>query len=95
MRLSEEKIERLAELLAERVEERTDLVEFGGNPATLEREIGRLIVQDLKIEDEINQEALEKMKTYTRKVVEGTTEWTLLLDKHKSEIAARRGYVVS
>ena len=95
MRLSEEKVERLAELLVERLEERSDLVEILGNPGGLEREIGRLIVQDLKIEDEINQEALEKMKTYSRMVEEGTTEWTLLLAKHKDEIAARRGYVVS
>lgn len=94
MRLSEERIERLAELLVERLEE-GDLVEIQGNPAGLERDIGRLLVQDLKIEDEINQEALEKMKTYSRKVAEGTTEWALLLAKHKNEIAARRGYVVS
>jgi hypothetical protein len=94
MRLSEEKIERIAENLADMLESREDLIEIGGDRRQLERDLVRFIVADLKIEDEITQEALARMETYSREVPPGTTEWTVLLAKHKEEIAARRGYVL-
>ena len=94
MRLSEEKIQRIAENLVEMLESREELVRVGLDSPLLERELFRFIVTDLKIEDEINQEALAKMETYSRKVAHGTTEWMVLLAKHKEEIAVRRGYVV-
>jgi hypothetical protein len=94
LRLSEEKIQRIAENLVEMLESREELVRVRMDSRLLERELFRFIVADLKIEDEINQEALAKMETYSRKVAQGTTEWTVLLAKHKEEIAIRRGYVV-
>jgi hypothetical protein len=93
MRLSEEKIEKIAGDLADMLEDRGDLIRFQGNPR-LDREIARFIVADLRIEDEINQEAMARMETYSREMAHGTTEWTILLEKHKNEIAARRGYVI-
>lgn len=94
MRLSEEKIQRIAENLAEMLDSREDLVRLDVDARLLERELFRFIAADLKIEDEIQHEALAKMETYSRKVAHGTTEWSLLLDKHKKEIAVRRGYVI-
>ena len=93
MRLSEERIEKIAGDLADMLEDREDLVRFRGNPR-LDSDIGRFIIADLRIEDEINQEAMARMETYSRKMAHGTTEWMILLDKHKKEIAARRGYVI-
>jgi hypothetical protein len=93
MRLSEEKIEKIAGELADMLEDRGDLVRLKGNPR-LDRDIARFIVADLRIEDEINQEAMARMETYSREMDHGTTEWAILLDKHKKEIAARRGYVI-
>ena len=94
MRLSEEKVEKIAENLVEMLEEHPDLLEFKGSWTRLDREIGRFIIPDLRIEDEIHVEAMAKMETYSRKTPHGTTEWTLLLSRHKDEIAARRGYVI-
>ena len=94
MRLSEEKIEKIAENLVEMLEERQDLVAFSGVWTRLESKLTQFIIADLKIEDEIHVEAMAKMETYSRKMPHGTTEWMLLLSKHKHEIAARRGYVI-
>jgi hypothetical protein len=94
MRLSEEKIGMLALEIGELVASGSGIVRFTGESRALERDIARFITVDLRIEDEITQEALAKMATYRRQVTEGSTEWRVLLDRHKEEIAARRGYVL-
>ena len=71
-----------------------DLVDFRPTTRQMARDLARFITADLAIEDEINAEAMEKINTYSRKIPEGTTEWMLLLAKHKDEIAAKRGYVL-
>jgi hypothetical protein len=92
--LSEEKIEKLSEEILDTIEAREDIVGFSGDSRVLGRDLVRFFVADLTIEDEITQEALARMKTYRRQAPEGSTEWTVLLAKHKEEIAARRGYVL-
>lgn len=94
MRLSEEKIGKLSEEIADLITESPNIVRFSGDPRGLDRDITRFITADLRIEDEITQEALARMATYSRRPAEGSTEWTLLLTRHKEEIAARRGYVL-
>jgi hypothetical protein len=94
MRLSDEKVEKIAEELAELLESRPDLVRIKEDVTTLERGITRFLLADLRIEDEITQEALAQMERYSRNIPPGTTEWELLLAKHKEEIAARKGYVL-
>jgi len=95
MRVSEEKIQRIAERLAGILQSRPDLVRFEGGGRGLDRAIARFLTADLRIEDEITHEALDRLGTYSRNLTPGGTEWTLLLEKHKEEIAARRGYVIS
>jgi len=94
VRLSEEKISKLAEEIVDLLESRSDLVRLEVPPPRMVQEVARFIRLDLRIEDEIAQEALARMETYSRKVAPGSTEWTILLDRHKEEIAARRGYVL-
>ncbi len=95
MRLSEEKVQRIAARLAGLLESRTDLVRFEGRRGALERDIARFLIADLRIEDEITHEAVDRLGTYSRNLSPGSTEWMLLVEKHKEEIAARRGYVIS
>lgn len=94
MRLSDEKIETLAGEIVEYLEDHPELARLTVPASRLEREVSRFIRADLRIEDEISQEALARMETYSRKVPQGSTEWTILLERHKEEIAARRGYVL-
>lgn len=94
MRLSEQRIEHLAGEIVEALASRADLVRFTGDRSRTARELARFLAALLRIEDEITQEAMAKVGTYSRHVAQGTTEWELLVAKHKEEIAARRGYVL-
>lgn len=94
MRLSEEKVARIAQELADRLDSDPDLVRIQGDLRRLERDMVRFLIADLRIEDEITQEAMARMQKYSRDIPHGTIEWELLLAKHKEEIAARRGYVL-
>lgn len=93
MRLNEKRVARLAEQIVDVLLE-DDLIDFKPTTKQMVGEVSRFITADLAIEDEINAEALARLETYSRKLTEGTTEWTLLLNKHRDEIAAKRGYVV-
>jgi hypothetical protein len=94
VRLSEERIQHLAGAMIEALASRADLVRFSGDRSRAARELARFLAAELRIEDEITQEAMAKVATYSRHVAQGTTEWELLVAKHKEEIAARRGYVL-
>lgn len=93
MRLNERRIARMAEQIVDLLLEE-DLIDFKPTRQQLVAEVARFVTADLALEDEINAEALAKLATYSRKLTEGSTEWTLLLHKHRDEIAAKKGYVV-
>jgi hypothetical protein len=93
VRLNEKRIDRMAAAILDLLLEE-DLVDFKPTTRQMTGELARFITQDLAIEDEITQEAMEKLNTYSRKIPEGSTEWMLLLAKHKDEIAAKRGYTL-
>jgi hypothetical protein len=93
VRLNEKRIDRLSQSILDLLLEE-DLVDFRPTTRQMARELARFITADLAVEDEITAEAMEKINTYSRKIPEGSTEWMLLLAKHKDEIAAKRGYVL-
>ena len=93
MRLNEKRIARLADRIVDVLLEE-DLIDFKPTTKQMVAEVGRFVTADLAIEDEITNEAMERLATYSRKIVEGTTEWMVLLAKHKDEIASKRGYVL-
>jgi len=93
VRLNEKRIDKMAEVLVDELLE-ADLIDFKPSMKQMMGEVARFIAADLAIEDEITNEAMERLNTYSRKIPEGTTEWMVLLAKHKDEIAAKRGYVL-
>jgi hypothetical protein len=97
MRLSEDKIRRIAERLHDELAER-GLVAYrdprisrptAARAARVKR-IYDFIVDDLRIEEEIDREAEKMVDSYSR-TIRGT-ERDILMRKHKEEIARRRGY---
>jgi hypothetical protein len=99
MRLSEDKIRRIAERLHDELAER-GLVAYR-DPRTARpsearaarvKQIYDAIVDDLRIEEEIDQEAERIVDSYSRSI--RGTERDILMRKHKEEIARRRGYVL-
>ena len=93
MRLNERRIDQLAERIVDLLLEE-DLIDFRPTRKRMVVEVSRFITADLAMEDEITNEAMAKLATYSLEFPEGSTEWMLLLNKHKDEIAARRGYVL-
>ena len=91
MRLSEEKITHLASLVVDRLWD-DDFIDFKMQESRFRAEVERVIFEDLKIEDEISNEAIERIETYKRDIPYGTDEWKILYERFFEEISARRGY---
>jgi hypothetical protein len=70
-----------------------NLIETELNQGQLELLIDEIIIRDLKIEDEIDEEAIAIIESYSRKILPGSEEWDLKFRKHKEEVANRKGYV--
>jgi hypothetical protein len=99
MRLSEDKIRRIAERLHDELEQR-GLVAYkdsrgvtpGAGRAARVKAIYDFIVADLKIEEEIDAEVERILSTYSREIK--GTERDVLFRKHKEEVARKRGYIL-
>ncbi len=99
MRLTEDKIRRLAERLHDELEQRGLLAykdsrgsKPGAGRALRVKEIYEFIVADLKQEEEIDAEVDRILATYSRNLK--GTERDVLFRKHKEEVARKRGYIL-
>lgn len=99
MRLSEDKIRRLAERVHDDMEERKLLAykdargsKPGESRAARVKEIYDFIVRDLSLEAEIDAEVNRILATYSRELK--GTERDILFRKHKEEVARKKGYVL-
>ncbi len=99
MRLSEDKVRRIAERLHDELEQRGLLAykepvgaRGGTGRAARVKAIYDFIVADLQIEAEIDAEVDRILSTYSREIK--GTERDILFRKHKEEVARKRGYVL-
>jgi hypothetical protein len=99
MRLTEDKVRRIAERLHDELEQR-DLVAYK-DPPRVKRGEGRaarvkviydFIVADLQHEEDIDEEVEKVLASYSREIK--GTERDILFRKHKEEIARKRGYTI-
>jgi hypothetical protein len=93
LRLSEEKIALLAGRVVDRLWD-DDLIDFKMQERDLRVQIAQVVQEDLRVEDEISNEAIERIESYKRDIPYGTEEWRLLYERFFNEIAQRRGYTV-
>ena len=91
MKLSHEKIAHLANRFVERLLD-DDLIDFKMSEQRLKFELERILEEDLKVEDEISNEAIARIESYKRDIPYGSDEWRILYERYFHEIAARRGY---
>lgn len=90
MRLSDEKISHLTHILLKGLLEKQvimPLVEEG----EIRREIRRIIAKELKLAEEIDSHVRNKLRSYSRKIPEGSSEWEILYQKFFHEEAAKKG----
>ena len=57
----------------------------------LRKEIKRTIIGELKIGEEIDGAVRRKLQSFSRKLVEGSTEWDVLYKKFFEEEEVKRG----
>jgi hypothetical protein len=99
MRLSEDKVRRIAERLHDELEQRGLLAykdprgaKVGVGRAARVKEIYDYIITDLAREEEIDAEVERVLASYSRDLK--GTERDILFRKHKEEIARRKGYIL-
>lgn len=99
MRLSEDKVRRIAERLHDELEQRGLLAykdSHGVKPregrAARVKEIYDFIVEDLQREAEIDAEVEQILNSYSREIK--GTERDVLFRKHKEDVARKRGYII-
>jgi hypothetical protein len=93
MRLSEERIAHLARAIANGLLD-DELIDLEIDEAKFVQLIDALIVQDLKIEDVIDEEATAWLKKHRPLIEEGSTEWEIQMERVKEDLAVSRGYVI-
>jgi hypothetical protein len=93
MRLSEERIEVIAGRLADRLLD-DELIDITITERAFLDLLEVWITRDMQIEEDINEKAVERLESYSRKIEHGSSEWETLLDQAKEELARARGYVI-
>ena len=93
MRLSEERIEVLAGRIADRLLDE-ELVDIPLTERAFMDLVETWIAADLAIEEDINEQAVQRVESYSRKIEHGSSEWETLVEKAKEELARSKGYVI-
>ncbi|HZX35274.1 MAG TPA: DUF507 family protein [Thermodesulfobacteriota bacterium] len=90
MRLSEDRVSHISHLIADGVW-KDDLVDFVDDEKVL-TEIKRVIAGYLRIEDDADTVARDKIRSLSRNVPEGSREWDVLYKKYFEEEVARKNF---
>jgi len=81
MRLSREKVNKLSHLVTEELVKLDDL-EFIEDRNTIRLEIVKILNEELKKEETLDQEARKKIASQKKTIPEGSLEWDILYRKY-------------
>ena len=84
MRLSREKVNKLSHLVTDELV-RLDNLEFIEDRNTIRLEIVKILNEELKKEETLDQEARKKIASQKKTVPEGSLEWDILYRKYYAE----------
>ena len=84
MRLSREKVNRLSHLVTEELV-KLDNIEFIEDRNTIRLEILKILNEELRREETLDQEARKKIASQKKTVPEGSLEWDILYRKYYAE----------
>ncbi|HSA92943.1 MAG TPA: DUF507 family protein [Terriglobales bacterium] len=90
MRLSRDKVNKLAHVIADALAE-IDAVEFLEDRNTIRQEARRLLEELLKEEEKIDAVARQKIENQKRTILEGSAEWDILYRKYYNEEVKKLG----
>ena len=89
MLLSEEKISHLSHLIVREMKSTQGLRWLQAEEAVL-REVQHVIINELRLDEEIDRQARDRLASYSRKIPEGSQEWDILYKKFFNEELKRR-----
>lgn len=92
MRLSDEKINHLTHVLLKRLLERNVITPLTDD-ITIRKEIKRIIIDELKVAEDIDAIVRKKLESYSKKIYEGSAEWDVLYHKFFTEESAKKGLI--
>ncbi len=93
MRFSEERIEKIANDIVDRLAEE-ELVDLTVEEEELAGLIGDLLLEDLERENIIRREAIEWLTLNRPRLEPGTDAWSIELEKKLEDIAISKAYVL-
>lgn len=88
MRLNEDKISHISHLLIDGAKEKK-LIKIL-NPAQLLKQTKKILTDYCKLDEEVDEIVRKKLKSYSRKIGEGSREWDVLYQKHFQEEMKKR-----
>jgi len=92
VRLSRGKINHLSKLITQGLE-KDEKIKLLSEPNDIRLQIVRIITDELKIDDVVDEEARRILSSYSKKMREGSSEWEVLYQKHyDEEIKKRRSF---
>lgn len=91
MMLSEDKISHLSHILLNKLYD-LDIIDMDEDEeATVRKEIKKIIVAELKVGEEIDQIVRKKLQSFSKKLIEGSSEWEVLYSKYFREEEIKKG----
>lgn len=93
MRLTKERVRHMAESLSSRLQEQEHL-ELVGAPKALVEELDRAITDELTVEDRLNAEVRELMKTYEEEIDRGRLDYQKMFTMIKNKLTKERELIL-
>ncbi len=93
MRFSEERIEKIANDIVDRLAEE-ELVDLTIEEEELANLVGALLLSDLEMESKIRREAIEWLERNRPHLEPGTDDWSIELEKKLEDLAISKAYVL-
>ncbi|MEW6714723.1 MAG: DUF507 family protein [Nitrospirota bacterium] len=90
MRLSDEKISHLSHIIYKGLVDKKAIAPLADD-SLIRREIKRVIAEEVKIAKDIDSMVQQKLRSYSKKIYEGSPEWEVLYQKFFDEEAAKKG----
>jgi hypothetical protein len=93
MRLAKERIHRMTEGLIGRLEQQ-GYIEITGDRKALRDSIQHTITEELAVEDRLNMEVRQLMKTYEREIEQGKADYQKMFTMIKQKLVRERGIIL-
>ena len=93
MRLSKERVRHISESLARRLQQEGQVAMVGDRNAFVEQ-IDHAILEELSVEDRLNAEVRQLLKTYEQDIERGHVDFQRMFTMVKSKLARERGIIL-